>query len=239
MATATKTTSEIPSITAEVTTALAQPDMVIKRLALYDSAETKGRHTAKGMSILRYALETYLVANIDVPDKYTATVTADDQKITVHGQNKNARRAKTDTFEQTVALPLWLASFFEDDAHFDMLFPEDETPLSDVIVALAQHVETFTEAAVQEDEDEDENEDEEDDEEYDDLYEDDDEEDDRTDEDDEDEDDEDEDPEDEEEEEADEPEDDEAPAKYVGTCMLDAEGICRNTMHEIGGEHDS
>ena len=233
--------SAIPSLTAEVTVALADAPQVISRLALYDSAETKGRHTQAGMSILRYALERYVASNIDVPSKYEVKVEASDESIIITGTNKSPRRAKTDMFTQEIAHPLWLSSFFEDEDAFELLLPESEATLADALALLSDHVDALQAEAEDEEEtgiivtDEPDEDEEDDDEEA--------EDDEDPEEDDEEGDDEDED-EDEDDEYEDDDEDDDEEETEAGTgdvatntCRPDADGACTNTLHQLGGEH--
>ena len=145
------TAAAIPSLTAAVTVALADPEQVLSRLALFDSAEQKDRHTAAGLSILRYALERYVASNIDLPDKYTVKIEATDESIIVTATNKSPRRAKTDHFEQEIAYPVWLASFFADDEHFDLLLPESDVPLEEGLTTLRAHVAAIQEGTEEDD----------------------------------------------------------------------------------------
>jgi hypothetical protein len=143
MATKAKSSAAIANLTAEVTVALADPKTVLARLALYESAEKKDRHTAAGVSILRYALEGYVSSAFEVPDRYNAWVEATDESVIISGEHKNTKRAATDNFSQEIAYPLWLAEFFRDENNFKLLLEGDETPLEEVIATMTAHVESL------------------------------------------------------------------------------------------------
>ena len=158
----TPKTTQIPDITAAVTVALANPGLVLPRLAHYETAESKDRHTEYKMSILSYALAGYIASHLDIPNKYEVQVIPLDGSVMIQAQNKSVRQAKKDRFQQEVPYPVWLASFFESDEAFGYLEQENTTPLAEVLIALEEHVESLTPDEAAEDEDDDEDDDDDD-----------------------------------------------------------------------------
>lgn len=139
--TADQVKEQVSEITTKVIAALEDPAKVIPRLALYDTAEEKDRHTEYGVSILAYALAGYVQSHFEVPARYEVQITPLDSSVMISAQNKNPKRAEKDRFQQEVPYPMWLASFFEDDEMFAYLTPGDDTPLEEVIANLEAHVE--------------------------------------------------------------------------------------------------
>ena len=141
----------MPDIAAQIHAAFEHPEVVLARLALYESAEKKKRHDEYNMSILRYALAGYVTSATDFPDKAEAAIDVTDEGVTVTvsmGRGKSKQRVPVE-----VAYPTWLGTFFEDDDAFDLLLTTSVTPLAEALDMLREHVELWA-ASGSEDKDE-------------------------------------------------------------------------------------
>lgn len=107
--------------------ALAHPEKVINRLALYTSSEEKGRHTDAGMSILRYALAGYLTGVVSDTEILEPVVDPYGDEVDVSWEQQGSEHSIT------MEYPGWLSGFFEDDAHFAYLKADDATPLVEIL----------------------------------------------------------------------------------------------------------
>lgn len=125
----------IPNI---VTAALEDPQQVLARLWLYESAEQKQRHVEHGLSILRYALAGYLTGAIGDYTTEPITIEPFDDEVDVIIEPYD------DDHPITVEYPAWLSSFFENEGHFEYLKPDNEIGLAEILFELQAHVGAYT-----------------------------------------------------------------------------------------------
>jgi hypothetical protein len=116
--------------------ALADPQQVLARLSLYESAEVKGRHTEYEMSILRYALAGYLTGVLGEITDEPVTIDPYDADVDIVWENN----ADGDNGTITIEYPAWLATFFEDDTHFEYLKPDNTIGLAEILFEMQTQV---------------------------------------------------------------------------------------------------
>lgn len=124
--------------------ALVSPEPVINRLALYESSETKGRHTEAGMSILRYALAGYITGVVTDKDIVSPIVEPYDETVDITYMSDIDERVVT------VEYPGWLKDFFDSEDRFAYLQPGHAGTLADVLVEMGEHAAEYDVPSTQE-----------------------------------------------------------------------------------------
>lgn len=109
--------------------ALVSPEPVLNRLALYESSEVAGRHTAAEMSILRYALAGYLTGVVNERGIEQPIIEPYDDSVDV---TYASDETVPDT-EINVEYPAWLEDFFESEDNFAYLQPINSAPLAEIL----------------------------------------------------------------------------------------------------------
>jgi hypothetical protein len=119
-----------------VTEALKDPMPFIKWSEGLEPAEKVGRIKRAKMSALYYCLHHFILRRVTDNDTFAPPdvkvyVATDDQSTLVR-----IKRTIGEEIAITVLHPEWLYDFFDDEEHFELLFPDDTTPLMEVLQLL-------------------------------------------------------------------------------------------------------